>query len=249
LKPTFALVSNVERLMAGMSIIHQRGALEAGMGLVTSEPGFGKTETLRWYVSQQPYAVYIRAKSGWTRHWFLNDLLAALGVSPQRLTEDMFRQAVNALDARPYTVVVDEVEHALADHAVMEAIRDVSDATRIPFVLVGMDQVRDRIRSRYPQISSRIAVIVYFQPVSREDVTKAATTLLDGVQLDHDLVEEIHRQCEGRMRLVMNALGNCERIAKQRKANTLGLKDVEGQELIHDWQSKRPRVVKLQRPV
>ena len=47
------------------------------------------------------------------------------------------------------------------------------------------------------------------------------------------------------MRLVMNALGNCERLAKQRKVSTLALKDVEGQELIHDWQSKRPRLVKL----
>jgi hypothetical protein len=247
LKPTFALVSNVERLMAGMAIVHQRGAMEAGMMLVTSEPGFGETQTLHWYVSQQPYAVYVRAKSGWTRHWFLTDLLAALGVSPQRLTEDMFRQAVNALEARPYTVVGDEVEHALADHAVMEAIRDVSDATKIPVVLVGMDQVKDRIRSRYPQISSRIAVIVYFQPVSHEDVAKAASALLDGVKLADDLVEEIHRQCEGRMRLVMNALGNCERVARQRKTTILALKDVEGQELIHDWQSKRPRLVKLPR--
>lgn len=246
MKPTFALVSNVERLMAGMAIVHQRGAMEAGMMLVTSEPGFGKTETLRWYVSQQPYAVYVRAKSGWTRHWFLNDLLTALGVSPQRLTEDMFRQAKSALEARPYTVVVDEIEHALADHVVMEAIRDISDATNIPLVLVGMDQVKDRIRSRYPQISSRIAVIVYFQPVSREDVVKAANTLLDGVQLAEDLVDEIHRQCEGRMRLVMNALGNCERLARQRKVAALDLKAVEGQEIIHDWQSKRPRVVKLQ---
>ena len=247
MKPTFAIVSNVERLMAGMAIVHQRGAMEAGMMLVTSEPGFGKTETLRWYVSQQPYAVYIRAKSGWTRHWFLNDLLAALGVSPARLTEDMFRQAKGALEARPYMLVVDEVEHALADHVVMEAIRDLSDSTCIPVVLVGMDQVKDRIRSRYPQISSRIAVIVYFQPVSREDVVKAAATLLDGLRLEDDLVDEIHRQCEGRMRLVMNALGNCERLARQRKVAALALKDVEGQEIIHDWQSKRPRVVKLQR--
>jgi hypothetical protein len=247
LKPTFALVSNVERLMAGMAIVHQRGAMEAGMMLVTSEPGFGKTETLRWYVAQQPYAVYVRAKSGWTRHWFLNDLLSALGVSPQRLTEDMFRQAVGALEARPYMVVVDEVEHVLVDHAVMEAIRDISDATKIPVVLVGMDQVKDRIRSRYPQISSRIAVIVYFQPVSREDVAKAASTLLDGVRLADDLVDEIHRQCEGRMRLVMNALGTCERIARQRKAAQLALADMEGQELVHDWQAKRPRVVRLAR--
>ncbi|WLT32260.1 AAA family ATPase [Geothrix sp. PMB-07] len=206
-------------------------------------------QTKRWHLHLRGYAVYVRAKSGWTRHWFLSDLLAALGVTPQRLTEDMFRQAVNALDSRPYTVVVDEVEHALANHTVMEGIRDISDATGIPLVLVGMDQVKDRIRSRYPQISSRIAVIVYFQPVSKEDVAKAATTLLEEVKLADDLVEEVFRQCEGRMRLVMNALGNCERIARQRKAGTLSLKDVEGQELIHDWQSKRPRLVKLQRQV
>lgn len=247
MKSVFAPVSNVDRLLAGMALVQKRGASEASMMLVTSEPGFGKTETLRWYVDQQPHAVYVRAKSGWTRHWFLRDVLQELGVSPQRLTEDMFRQVVGALAARPYILVLDEIEHALADTRVLEAIRDISDLTEIPVVLVGMDQVKDKIRARFPQITSRIATVVHFQPVSEDDIRTAAGSLLDGVELDGDVVHEIHRQCEGRMRLVLNALACCERIAKSRRAARISMADVADQELIHDWKARPAKVHKLRR--
>ncbi len=243
MKAVFAPVSNVDRFLAGMALVQKRGAAEASMMLVTSEPGFGKTETLQWYVTQQPHAVYLRCKSGYTRHWFLKDLLHELGIQPARLTEDMFRQAKEALGSLPYILVIDEIEHALADIRVMEAIRDLSDLTEIPVVLVGMDQVKDKIRARYPQITSRIATIVHFQPVTEQDIRTAAAHLLEGLTLSDDLVAEILRRCEGRMRLVLNALANCERIAKARRAGQLGLADVDGQELIHDWQ-RRPATAK-----
>lgn len=247
MKSIFAQVSNVDRLLAGMALVQKRGASEASMMLVTSEPGFGKTETLRWYVAQQPHAVYVRAKSGWTRHWFLRDVLQELGISPMRLTEDMFRQVIGGLVARPYILVIDEIEHALADTRVLEAIRDISDLTEIPVVLVGMDQVKDRIRSRYPQITSRVATVVHFQPVSEADIRMAANTLLDGVEISEEVVTEIHRQCEGRMRLVLNALACCERIGKARRATRVELADLTDQELIHDWKARAPKVLKLRR--
>lgn len=249
MKAIFAQVSNVERLLAGVNITKKRGAREAGWILVTSEPGYGKTETLLWYVTQEPGAIYLRAKQGWRAHWFLRDLLETVGVTPQRHTEDMFRQAQDAIaEGAARMLILDEVEHALGDGRVLEALRDLSDITGIVIVLVGMGQAREKIRTRYPQIYSRVATVVHFQPVSEDDIRAAASQLLDGLSLADDVIHEIHANCEGRMRLVMNALANCERIGKPRKLQEVTLADLDGQELIHDWKSRTAnRVVKLRR--
>lgn len=239
----FAPTSNVKRLLLGLETVEKRGAKEAGYLLVTSVPGYGKTETLLWLATQQPNTIYLRAKSGWTRHWMLSDLLNELKRVPERHTEDMFRVALAALKIRPgYRLIIDESEHAMADRRVVEAIRDLSDMAKIPIVLVGMEKIQ-AIIERFPQVSSRVAAVVAFLPADLADVKAVAQALLENVALEDDLAQEILSQSQGRMREVLNALARCEAEAKLQKLQKIGLRDMAGKELTHDWQSKRPRLV------
>jgi len=243
-KRQFVKLSNLHRFMAGLDALEKRAAPEACIMVVTSEPGYGKTQTLLWYSTQSNDAIYLRAKSGYTRHWFLSDLLQELGGVPTRNNEEMFREVVKRMKGKNYVVILDEVEHALADSHVLEALRDLSDLLETPLVMVGMDQTQARI-ARHPQISSRVAVVVHFQPASLEDIATTARELMEGVTLHEDLVKEIQAQTKGRMREVMNALAVCERLARQSKATMLSKADMDGQELTYDWQARKPRVTKL----
>lgn len=244
MKRQFVKVSNLHRFMAGLEALERRAAPEACIMVVTSEPGYGKTQTLHWYSTQSNDAIYLRAKSGYTRHWFLSELLQELGGVPSRHNEEMFRECVKRMQGHNYVLILDEVEHALADSQVLEALRDLSDLLETPVVMVGMDQAQAKI-ARHPQISSRVAVVVHFQPATPEDIATTAKELVEGVTLQDDLIQEIQIQTKGRMREVMNALAVCERLAKQSKAKTLSKADMEGQELTYDWQSRKPRVLKL----
>lgn len=244
MKRQFVKLSNLHRFMAGLDALEKRAAPEACIMVVTSEPGYGKTQTLLWYSTQSADAIYLRAKSGYTRHWFLSDLLQELGGVPTRSNEEMFKEAVKRMKGRNYVVILDEVEHALADAHVLEALRDLSDMLETPLVMVGMDQAQARI-AKHPQISSRVAVVVHFQPASTEDIAQTAKELLEGVTLQEDLIKEIQIQTKGRMREVMNAVAVCERLARQSKAATLSKADMDGQELTYDWQAKKPRITKL----
>jgi hypothetical protein len=243
-KRQFVHLSNLHRFMGGLDALEKRAAPEACIMVVTSEPGYGKTQTLLWYSTQSREAIYLRAKSGYTRHWFLSDLLQELGGMPGRNNEEMFRDVVKRMTGHAYVVILDEVEHALADSQVLEALRDLADLLETPVVMVGMDQAQAKI-ARHPQISSRVAVVVHFQPASAEDIALTARELLEGVTLQEDLVREIQGQTKGRMREVMNALAICERLARQSKATTLSKADIEGQELTYDWQARKPRITKL----
>lgn len=244
MKKQFVKTANLHRFLAGLDALEKRAAPEACIMVVTSEPGYGKTRTLHWYSTQSADAIYLRAKSGYTRHWFLAELLKELNGVPSSKNEDMFREAVKRMQGRNYTLIVDEAEHAVADTQVLEAIRDLADLLETPVVLVGMEAIQARI-ARHPQISSRVAAVVQFQPASVEDITQVAKELMDGLVLQDELIADIQKQTKGRMREVMNALAVCERVSRQRKVKTLDRRDLDGQELTYDWQARRPRQMKV----
>jgi hypothetical protein len=244
MKKQFVKTTNLHRFLAGLDALEKRAAPEACIMVVTSEPGYGKTRTLHWYSTQSPDAIYLRAKSGYTRHWFLAELLKELNGVPSNKNEDMFRECIKRMQGRNYTVILDESEHAVADSQVLEAVRDLADLLETPVVLVGMEAIQARI-ARHPQISSRVAAVVQFQAASLDDISQVAKELIEGLTLQEDLIHEIQRQTKGRMREVMNALAVCERVAKQRKVKVLGRADLEGQELTYDWQARRPRQMKV----
>ncbi len=235
-------IGNYERFRTGLTDVENRGAAEASMMLVTGEAGYGKSETVdRWAV--QVGATYLRAKVEWTPHYFMTELAETLKLDSRGRAKDLFARIAGILGGQQIPLVIDEVEHCLRDGAqVLEAIRDLSDLTEVTVILVGMEQVQAKI-ARYAQISSRIAKVVTFQPASLDDVSEFCRQLAE-VEIAPDLVDEIHRQSAGRVREIVNAIATVERTAQRNGSKSVKLTDMAGQVLIHDWQSRRQRVVK-----
>ncbi len=249
MRPGFAQTSNVQRFLNGMSVVEDRGAREASMMLVTGDPGYGKTATvISWAV--QHGAVYLRAKASYTPFWLLSELVSELKGRPARNSEDLSKQVVISLMREPRAIIIDEVEHTFRDLKVLETIRDLVDLVAMPMVLVGTDQVQNRV-ARYAQFSSRIASVVQFRPASVADVRICCDFKCE-VPVANDLVEEIHRQAGGRIREVMNAIAVVERQGKARSGaaaqKPISLSDMAGKALTHDWQAKRPRIVRGEGP-
>ncbi|MDA8123493.1 MAG: ATP-binding protein [Deltaproteobacteria bacterium] len=245
MRPGFAQTSNVQRFKNGMSVVEDRGAREASMMLVTGDPGFGKTATVFWWATMHG-AVYLRAKANYTPFWLLSELVQELKGRPSRNSEDLSKQAVISLVREPRPIIIDEVEHTFRDLKVLETIRDLVDLVSVPVVLVGTDQVQNRV-ARYAQFSSRIASVVQFRPASVADVRICCDCKCE-IPVADDLVEEIHRQAGGRIREVMNAIAVVERQGKARTGSAakqpITLSDMAGKSLTHDWQARRPRMVR-----
>jgi len=242
MKKQFVKTENYERFRTGITAVENRGAAEASLMLVTAEAGFGKSTTVdHWAI--QSGAAYVRAKEGWTPAWFKSELAENLKLDTRGRPKDMFARIAGYIGSNQIPIVIDEVEHCLENNAaVLEAVRDLSDLTEVLVILVGMDQVQARI-ARHRQISSRIARVVEFQPASINDVLITCKQLAE-VDIADDLVAEIHRASGGRMRDIMNAIATIENTAKRNGATNVTLADMAGQSLTHDWQSRRPRIVK-----
>lgn len=243
MKKTFVKTSNYERFQAAIKAIEGRGAPEAGWLLVSGDPARGKSTIVdKWAVATG--AVYLRAKEQWTPHFFMAELAEKLKVDEGGRAKDRFQRIVARVAHEQLPIVIDEVQHALRDNAaVLEVLRDITDLTESVAILVaGVEQVQTRI-ARHKQIASRIYRVVDFQPCTPEDTVIACQELAE-VEIAADLVAEIHRQSEGLMRGVCNAISAIEQHARRNKKTSVSLADMTGQELIHDWQSRRPRVVK-----
>lgn len=242
MKKQFVKTENYERFRTGITAVENRGAAEASLMLVTAEAGYGKSETVdQWAV--QVGAAYLRAKEGWTPAWFRSELAENLKIDPRGRPKDVFSRIAGYIGGNQIPLVIDEVENCFDNNAaVLEAVRDFSDLTETIVILVGMDQVQAKI-SRHRQISSRIARVVEFQPASIDDVILTCQHLAE-VKIEQDLIVEIHRASAGRMRDIMNAIATIENTAKRNGATTVSLADMAGQSLTHDWQARRPRLVK-----
>lgn len=240
MKKQFVKTSNYERFQAGIRAVEGRGALEASMMLVTGEPGYGKSETVdRW--ATQVSAAYLRAKEQWTPAFFMSELAETLNVDARGRAKDIFARVVAKLGAEQIPLVIDEVEHTLRNAAqVLETVRDISDIAETIVVLVGMEQVQAKI-ARYKQISSRIAYVVNFTAATVEDVAATCQQLCE-VEVASDLVGEIHRQANGRMREIMNAIALVEREARKNKKPRVSIADFAGRQLVFDWQARRQRL-------
>lgn len=242
MKKQFVKTENYERFRTGITAVENRGAAEASLMLVTSEAGYGKSTTVdNWAIANG--AAYIRAKEGYTPSWFKSDLAENLKIDSRGRPKELFARIAGYIGTHQIPVVIDEVEHCLDNNAaVLEAVRDLSDLTEVLVIMVGMGEVQAKI-ARHKQISSRIARVVEFQPASIVDVDLTCKQLAE-VEIEKDLIQEILNVSGGRMREVLNAIATVENTAKRNGATKVSLADMAGQSLNHDWQARRPRMVK-----
>ncbi|WP_374467427.1 AAA family ATPase [Ferrovibrio sp.] len=200
---TFVRVGNVKKFLGGISALEERGAPEATLMVVAGEVGLGKSSTARWYAVQNrlPYVVM---KPQATPGWLLDDLCRAMGLQPPRYAKDRFNLIIQHMAKTNRGIVIDEVEHALANAgAALEQLRAIGDATELPIILVGREYVGQKI-ARIPAVKSRVTSTVTFQAVTREDFGQLLTAF--GLNVQGDVASRLVKATGGSMRLGMNEL-------------------------------------------
>ena len=236
MKHRFVQTDNARRYRDSISLLAERGAMEAGWLLVTARPGEGKSTVVTHWVAETG-AVYLRAKTEWTPHYMMLELAQALDVDTRGKAKDLFGRVLAKVAAEQVPIVIDEVEHALRDSAAcLEQLRDISDLSEILVVLIGMEQAKARI-ARHMQMASRIGYVCEFQPASVTDVRRACDELAE-IAISDGVVAAIHAQAGGRMRLAMNAIARVEAVGRGLKVDAVAPEHIRGMPLCEDWQSR-----------
>ncbi len=243
MKKHFVKTGNFLRFLDGIQAVEARGAMEASMMLVHGNAGYGKSETLDHWSTQND-AIYLRANVDWTPKYFLIELAKFLRTDPSGSAEKLFARLLAKIAGEQIPIVIDEADHCLHNNAaVLEKIRDFADRSETLVILAGMEKIQGKI-ARHDQISSRIARAVEFTAATVEDTQKLCDELCE-VKVHPALSLEIQKASGGRVREIMNAIAVVERAGLRKGGGMIALEDVEGLALTHDWQARKPRVVRI----
>jgi len=242
MRKMFVKTENYRNFAAAVKAVEQRGAAEAGMMLVYGVPGLGKSHIVSSWAAENG-AIFLRANKDWTPRYALSELAAALEIDGRGNSQQLFSRLLKPIAANQLPIIIDEAEFTLANQAAsLEKIRDISDRAENTVILIGMGDIQSAIK-KYGQISSRIARVVEFKPSTPEDIQAVCKQLAE-VDMTPELMAEIHRLSGGRMREVLNMIPVVERVAKTNRLTCVGVDDLAGIPLSHDWQNKTPITVK-----
>ena len=232
MKHEFVRTENAKRFRAEITMLERRGALEAGWLLVTGRPGEGKTKTLHNWAAEAG-AVMLTAQANWTVTRMMEELAAKLGIEPVRGYQARVAETIAAEDI---ALVLDEAQFALHDSAAcMEVLRGITDKSGTMLIAVTMDHDVPRFNRR-EQIGSRFFRRCQFMQSTVADVAAACAQLAEGVEIAPDLIERIHTETGGRMRLVLNAISRVEQIAHHQGMTKIDATAVRSVALCEDFQ-------------
>lgn len=216
MKKGFVPTANFRALAEAQRQVERRGAAEAGIVIVKGPYGVGKSQIVeRWAVDAG--AIFVRCKETWTVRALLDEVAEQLGLDTRGRNSEVQARIIGRLAIDMKTMVFDEADHLIRGEGakssphLLEVIRDITDTCGVPCFLVGMEQFASKL-GRHGHIASRVARIVEFHALPLEDVA-AAVAKLSEVPMAPEVVQVIHTQSQGRMRLVLNAIANLEQWA------------------------------------
>jgi hypothetical protein len=215
LNPIFVKTANVrnfETMMASLALASGEGRL----GLIWGRAGRGKTRTAQVWAASNRRSVYVLVLSAWRRSQvdFLHALARELRITkPSRRMGTVFAEVAEALAGGRHTLFIDEPEKLPISF--MELIRDLSDATGTPAVLIGEEDLPALMRQQR-RVWSRTYQQVEFRPVEVADITQYVTASARRIRLSAGIAEALHRASGGDFRIVRRTLINLVEVLNAR---------------------------------
>ncbi len=243
MKNGFVKTANYENVRNAIEQLKKRAAPERNIVLISGDPGLGKTSAIDRIASDGD-AIYLRASSVETpvsQMRALADTDGKIGSrgSARTLQDNIVRYM---LRYRIGLLVVDECQHLIRDRVdMLEALRDISDRTECPLVLVAGESGVEKKLARHPQIASRVAAAIEFAAATESDVSQAVRQLSD-YKYDDQLIRVLTMRTAGKMRLILESINRLDQFAKSNSLQMVTLQDVNShlsQLICSEWQAAR----------
>lgn len=217
-KPTFVKTKNVRNFEVMMDAL-ALGAGEGRLGLVYGRAGRGKTRTSQWYTAHNG-CVYLRMATVWhsSELYFLKALCREVGIlTPPARKGPCYDAVVDILAADPRPVFLDEPEKMT--RRFLDVVRDISDESAAPFVLIGEEELVSYMKLNR-RIWSRTFQQIEFQPIGNADIVSYASQAT-GLKLTPETAGIFHGASGGDFRLVRRDIISLVQIASAKQTSEI----------------------------
>lgn len=215
-----AIVKNISTLLGSYNDTKERNSGEEGMIGVYGRTGAGKTTAIAYLINKLKNdgdnPIWVEASPSWSLRSMLADICRACEIEPKGSSSDLVAMIKEQMmTGRP--LFVDEVDHMFLPGAettlrMVEQIRALYDASKVPVVLIGMDKLRRKIRTR-EQLDRRITQWVEFVDLDADDIRTVANTLVE-IPVADCFLDFVIEKAGSRVGWIVPALAQAERRAK-----------------------------------
>lgn len=182
--------------------------------------GYGKS-TAAAITANRFEAVYVEAKSSWSRKATYLAILKEMGIVPAKTIYGMAEQVAEQLALSRKPLIVDEFDYLLKNGTV-EIIRDIYEASRAAIMIIGEENLPTRLR-QWERFHGRVMNFAQAQPPSLADARALCDLYVDGVDIADDLLAKVHKEAKGSVRRICV---NLEYIREEAADNGLARADM-----------------------
>lgn len=224
-------LTNVAALAQVVETLENRPVGAHRLGVFYGPNGYGKTYAASFCATNFG-AIHIAVKRSWTLKHFLKRLMGELGLPVKGQIADMIDTITDELLNSPRTIIVDEVDYLVGGakgckQPYIQDIRDIQDGSGCPFVLIGMEELPQKL-NKWPEIRSRILPWTPAAPADLKDVKMLAEIYATGITVSDDLLKVILEKNTGSPRRCVNDLSQVVSEAQALGLDTMGVKEWGG---------------------
>lgn len=218
----------VSAARAALLTVQDRDHYLPGMSVLYGPSGAGKS-TACAYLRNKYHAYYVECKSTWSKKALLESICKTMRIVPDRIISRMLDQICDQLIKSGRPMIIDEMDH-LVERSAVEIIRDIYEGSKAAILLVGEERLPAKL-TKWERFHGRILEWTAAPMADLEDAQRLSEFYCQGVQIQADLLEAIHRGSNGSVRRITINLSRAKTEAINLGLDTIGLKQWGKKEL------------------
>lgn len=195
-----ANISNLDLVSVAAEKLQTRVNGLPGIGVIYGEPGRGKTIAC-CALANQTRGYYVQVMSAWNRKTLLEKILFEMGIKPLGTIPALLDQVCEQMAASGRPLIVDEFDHCLQKAGMVELIRDIYEGSQGTLILVGEEQVPQKMK-KWERLHSRVLAWIPALPASMDDARKLSPIYCPNVTIADDLLARVVELAHGSIRRV-----------------------------------------------
>lgn len=189
-----------------------------GIVVFHGKSGLGKSFAAS-YVANRHNAYFVQCKSTWTRKAFLQAIAKDMGILIKGTVAELMDAICEELMLSARPLIIDEADH-LADKDRIFMVMDLYEGSQAPIMLIGEERLPQKL-STYEKIHNRILEWAPAQPCEITDVEQLASIYAPGINIDPQLLENLHSATKGVTRRICVNLDTIAAFAKNEGTDTV----------------------------
>lgn len=182
-----------------------------GMATFHGPSGYGKTMSAT-HGAHVHHAYYVEAGYSWSKSKFCEAVLVELGHPIKGTIATKVDKIIEVLATEGKPLIIDEFDF-IVDKKIVDLVREIHDKSGTPIVMIGEELLPAKLKE-WERVHNRILDFVAAQPASLEDIKILAKLHCPDVEIEEDLLKEIHKRTDGRLRRVCVTFDHIRKVSK-----------------------------------